>query len=631
MASKHHIVLINLKVSYHRASRCWRSNNLRSCLRICDELSKSIAASYSGGQDDHHDHDDPVEQFREELARLKQLVWFLKIKCLAEDYYVNESLLLNEDDIEGDDRVETFTSDRGTITRSTANKLATTSDFEGPGLTHTAGSELVENHQRQRTAILTGRMSSVSSRQGSGRATTSYRPLTTSLTATQTAFSRSTRPLLKYSTSELLSRPIYEYLYNAQAVTNKCPDYRQCLEYLNLVQNCWRRRLEAEQRFRGRAKKLDEVALILLADDSSKSDQLHLGTFWQLSFGICYFNLRMNKQAEEHFKLAQMANQKHLDAYTWLIKVYLRTNQTLKVLKTCEEGLARSRNALLYNWMARVQGLVSDSYAANQSLRESLRFYPTNVEALANVGYFSFYSDRLEQSLRCFERINQLTTNHQLTGGGGFESSCELLNNLALCNLACGRYHRVLPLFQKALLGSPSKEMTSNIWYNISFVPLSQGLRQLVIACLRLALKNNSQNEEALNNLGVLKHGPQIDDQLHYSNRQELWGAPGGASTRAQAMELANSGEQRRQQVQFDEAEAYFSAPVGGSPAANSPELGAGGVQPEMLYNMALIKRRRGQFLSSARHCRMYLRRDPNNYTMRALLREIKQLIAHDS
>lgn len=606
----------SLRILYFQANRCWRSNNLKACLFICDALASQLNSLINSTQLSTH-----------EIVQLKHLVWFLKIRCLANDHYVNESLLLNEGDIDDEDQVRVFSETRKSRVGRTNDFGVTTAHQPGDSRKTTTAGGMVE--ARPRTGgILTGRMPSVSSRQSS-RATTSYRPLTTNLTATQTAFSRSTKPLLKYATCYLLSKILFEYLYNAQSVSNKCPDYRQCLEYLNVVQNANRKRRHKEY-------SEDRISFskssLLISTNQVDDEQKSSGVFWLNCFGACYYNLHMNKQAEEYFQQSISLNPKYLDSYAWLVKIYLRYNQPHKILKTCEDGLKHSKNALLYNWMARVQSLIGDLYAANLSLRNSLSFYPTNLEALANVGYFAFYSDKLEQSLKCFQRIQQLSANHStcqmkdLNSVGG--SSAELFNNLALCNFYCGFHHKVMPLFLRAFLSSPNREVTSDIWYNLSFLPLSCGFKNLAIACLRISLKNNSQNEEALNNLGVLKYQYQIDDTIHYDNRQELWSL-GQQKQHDFGVELENLDDHDHQNM-YDEAETYFRPLIETSEAERNTNDFVD-LQPEMLFNMAIIKRKRGQLFASVRYCNHYLNYDQNNYHVRNILREISQIVSHDS
>lgn len=623
-----------LQLNYIEALRCWQTNNLRSCLSICDNLTRDL--------DTVSDRND-----KDESLKLKQLVRFLKIRCLADEYYSNESLLLHEDDIEGnsdDQVVRVYSGARVVSSRAGGTVRTRTVATRGSESTTTTTRGRTALDSRVKTGILTGRAPSAGSRQGSqGRSVSSYRPLTTSLTASQTAFSRSTRPLLKYSTNKYLAKSIYEYLYNAQVATNKCPDYRQCLEYLNLVQSSCRMR--SKLKFAVKTKvmgKSNSSNLVSLDDDESdennrRRDSQALGVYWLISFGICYYNLHMHKQAEEYFQSASSVDPNFLDCYTWLIKVYLITNQPANVLKTCRIGLSKSKSPLLYNWMARVQSLMGDLYAANLSLRSSLSYYPTNIEALSNVGYFAFYSDKLEQSLKCFERIQQLTYNRTTTQdsdlGASGGSTAQLLNNLATCYFYNGDHHKVLPLFFEAFLSSPNKEVTSDIWYNMSFVPLSFGFKNLAMACLHLALKNNSQNEEAMNNLGVLKFGPMINGNfdLHFENRQEFWGSTQTISYGSE-VELKNATDHKRCKSLYDEAESYFRPPNGDTqPNRDDDEFNVILSQPEMMYNMAILKRARGELLKAVIYGNMYLDKDPNNYSIRSLLREIHQLVAHDA
>lgn len=634
--------LVKLQIDYIKATRCWSSNNLKSCLLICDRLTKKVLLLATSSQGKNN------QNLLRQLNQLKQLIWFLKIRCLAEDYYVNESLLLNEDDIENDDDqisvLKTATT-RGPSTQSRRRELG--SSFGRSRRTNTSGSAI--DNGRVRTGILTGRVSSTITSSSSSRhyqrsgitktVTSSYKPLTTNLTATQTAFSRSTRPLLKYSTCHLLSKLAFEYLYNAQAATNACPDYRQCLEYLNLVHSSIRKRVKVVSS----SDKSSSTQLISTEIESSNDHRKVLGTFWLMAFGICYFNLRMSKQAEEYFQQALSLNPKHLDIYTWLIKTYLRSNQLNKVLKTCQSGLSQCEgSSILFNWMARVQSISSDLFAANISLRESLKYDPTNIEALANVGHFAFYSgDKIEFSLKCFERIQQLSMNQSIDVNESNSSLAQLMNNLALCNFYSGFYHKVVPLFMKAFLNSPNKEVTSDIWYNVSFVVLNFGLKNLAMACLKLSLKNNSQNEEAINNLGVLKYNHLIDDdQVHYYNRQELWALP-AKNCYDDEQDVAKNLNNLNEDVssfknKFDEAETYFT-PINLNMTTTGDKANTSfdvdlivQQQPETLYNMALIKNKRGQLLASVLYSNLYLEHDSENYHIRNLIKDVKQLISHD-
>jgi len=645
--------LVDIKTSYCRAIRCWQSNNLASCLQLCNQITLGLNNVAEPQRTAHS------------LASLKQLVWMLKIKCLAEDCYVNEALLLNEDDLDTEDQVCTFTATTSATAKRRSGLIRQDATATSGAPRPKSGRPLSAGRwsgtgglaNQRRTGIITGRMPSASSRRtsGAGRATSSYRPLTTSLTATQTAFSRSTQPLLRYANNHMLDKIVFEYLYNVQKVTNKCPDYRQCLEYLNSVQQNYRDRwarladqsatvLPAQRKRKDLEQKANHgQRLVDVLDDSDTTNGRELlDCFWLIAFGTCYFNLAMHKLAMDYFVAAKESNPRHLDAYLWLVKIYLRLNEPIRVLKTCDEGIANCKNAIMFNWKARVQSLLFDTYAAHATLKDSLHFYPTNIEALANVGHFHFYADKMEQALDCFQRIHQLSMN-SLGLSDGLSSdqrypanaSSELLNNLALCNYYAGNITKVLPYFQQAFLGSPNKETTSNIWYNLSFVPLGLGFVNLSIACLNMAIKSDSQNEEAINNLGVLKYGPKVNDPLHYKNKQESWDIQDNLKDYALNLKNCDSQEYRRNQIMFNEAESYFSTPgslVDISDDGLEPEAnGSYFKQTEMLLNMAVVKYQRGQLLSSVKYCQNYLEYDQNNYMVLNLMREIKQLVSHDS
>lgn len=588
--------LIPLQLDYIRAHRCWRSNQLDSCLQICNSLKQRLPERQDG---------DKTKQDLPYLSQLKLLFWFLNIRCLGDDYYLNESLLLNENDIENGGKVQTFTSDNRTRT-SAGIKTSETIGGRKSRRPTTSGIRL---DTRQRAAVITGRVPSVSSRR-SGMSTSSYRPLTTNLTATQTAFSRSTRPLLKYSNNPFLSKTFFDYLYSTQTVTNKCPNFRQCLEFLNSAKKLLDPRNTKE-------KQDDDSLLVSIEDDAKKIR--HIGTYWLISFGKCYFNLNMCKYAEEFFESAISMSPKYLDPYTWLVKVYLKTNQPAKVLKTCEEGLRMIKSPILYDWLARVQSLLANNYASNRTLRKSLQLYPTNIEALANVAYFSFYINRTEQSLKCYERIYRLSASNSTIVGSELNNSAGLLNNLALCNFYNGYYHKVIPLFLRAFLSSPDRETTSDLWYNLSFIPMNCGFTNLANACLKLALKNNSQNEEAMNNFGVLKYRAIIDDSVHFPNRHEHW------FKENQKQNLDDEIQGGSRSVQLADAEAYF-CPQDRSINEEDQYFG----QPEMLYNMVMVKRHKGQLLDAIKYSRLYLEYDPGDSHIRSLISDIRQLVSHD-
>lgn len=640
-------MLTKLKADYFRANRSWSSFDLKQCLRTCESIATNINKLSS-----LNETTDKLQLL--EINQLRQLVWFLKIKCLSDDYYVSEFLLLNEDDLDDEEHevrvINPVRSTTATVRatsaitgggRPTTRALSTTSRGRGTGATTAAAS--VSNKidlRRQQTGVVVGRMSSLSSRHSSRSTTTSYRPLTTNVTAIRTAFSRFTRPLLKYSANSFLSKQHFEYLYNTQANTSKCPDYRQCLEYLNLVRNNIQR--AARQTNKSKAATATSSAnannfseLVDLATTTNETDdKKSLGAYWLIAFGICYLKLRMNDLAEAYFNAAIETNPRQLDAYIWLVKIHLRSNEPNKVLATCKAGLVQSKSALLYNWMARVQSMNGNLRGALTSLRQSLEYFPIDLEALASAGHFAFYAEKHEQALKCFERIQQMSsvggTSGQPSTGWSAEAetitggacSSQVLNNLALCYLYCGQYHKVMPLFNQALLSSSSKETTGDIWYNISFVPLVLGCKNLALACLRLALKSNSEHEQAINNIGVLKYQRKL-----MSTKIEFEHDSNDNKSSDNTSNNQNLNDLQALEAEFDEAEMHFNSVAS---TDLHDEITSNNVMPQKLHNLALIKWRRGQLGESARLCKMYLKYDEHNYQIRSILDEIGQLVMFD-
>lgn len=575
---------LDLRPLYLQALRCWICNNLKDCITICDYLTKKLQAL--SGSDN-----------ADSLSEQKHQVWFLKIRCLADSYHINESLLINEEDAGGDAQV-TSTS-RNTSFGLISRRPDTGNRALAQNIT-SSGAKL----NRPKTGMISGRMHGISSRH-SNRGLSSYRPLTTGLANSQSTFSRSIRPLFKYSQCKPLSKLIYQYLYNAQTSTNSFPDYRQCLEYINLANKSSRSSEVDGRRFRD-------------GED----------IFWLMASGICYFNLNMNKEAEGHFMKSRDLDKKLIEPYTWLIKIYLKMGQLGFVLKVGDEALIHCKSSIVYNWMARVQSLIGDAASAHSNLRESLKHFPIDLEALANVGYNAFYSEEPELALRCFERIQQMSMSQHVSTSqeGELRESCQLLNNLALCNFYNGNYHKVIPLFLKSFLSSESRDMTSDIWYNLSFIPLMCGLKNMARACLEISLKNNSQNFQALNNLGVIKFKDLIEDNIHFENISEMWSS--SQPRLSSSNELSNLEDLDELTVKYDEAEVHFGQLNEGSRDQHS---GLATIeQPEMLFNLALLNRKRGHLLKSNIYCNLYLEHDPNNYHIANLLSDLKQLLFYD-
>lgn len=635
-----------LAVQYIRAHRCYVAGDHKTCQTICNKIDKRLSSMGGGVQ---------ASESAVSREQLKSLLWSLRSRRFAAETFVDESLLLEEEEVQADEGQIRQVS-RGSLATTTQSGARTTrpqtarvaAPFSRASNLKSSGAgvaSLMASSRRPRTGMLTGSrqaIAGIGSRgqdSSSGRmltALSAYRPLTASLTATQTAYSQSTRAYLAYANCRLIAKQVYEHLFCLQqrqqfarasgSGGSTCADYRQCLEYLSMqkaANNAKRRQLE-----RLNHDTTNLIGTIQTDSEDHNCDNNESDTFWHVAHGCCYFKLNMLRQSEESFRRALNYDPRLLDAYVWLIKVYLRLNQPKDILNVCDQGLEHCKSAILHNWKARVMSLSGDLYAANTSLRDSLLYFPTNIEALANVGHFAFYDDRLDLALHCFEIIDVLISNNRLYALDINRSQAQLLNNLALCHLHCGSYEKVVPLLQRALLATRpgDNEVVSDIWYNMSFATMKAGLIGLTMDCLRLALKYDPQNQAALNNLGVIKFGNLITRPIHFPNKHELW-----TTGHADLASMSPNGDDNHitedtfDETIYAEAETYFTSTIS---TINEETIQC---EPEMIHNLAVLKWHRGQFEDALKYCNAYDAYDSSNCHIEYIKRNIGELLRVDA
>lgn len=681
-----------LKIDYFCAHRYWVANDLSYCAKILEKLAINFNKLIINQTiADNH-----------QVKELKQLIWHLKIKCITDQNYIDEPLLLNDDEVEGkEDQIKVLTRphrnsslasystdrpktgfDKSVV--SMTERIHTTTSRPSTG-THVFSS-------RRRSGAITGRMSSLNSSRGATALGTSYRPLTTSLNESQTAFSRSTRSLLKFANNRMLAKIMFSYLYNVQVSSSKCPDFRQCLEFLYLAYQSRLDELSNETKnignITGQEARSQQEETMSRANRRGKSIRIkEMATdfdyFWLCSYGKCYYNLNMLRLSEENFLNCVKKEPMFVEAYAWLIKIYLSRNELIRMLEICNQGVERTKSSILQNWLSRIQTILGMHQQAYLTSTKLLLIDPTNFEALANVGYYCFYSGKYEEALKCFERIdmlcgssttslfdtmtelgNELNETNMLasieqqtliemanvaaSNSSSQTISVELLNNLALCYLYSGQYHLVIPLLQKALNNTKSQLEASDIWYNMSFVCVNCGCLQLAIECLNLSIKFNSQNQEAVNNLGVLKYKSLIEgynNQVHFQNRLELSSYNMSLNNNNDNIQSEHKHEcENETQTEYiekdkllEQAESYFN-PF--NPNANSDkdiymsdmsQYLFDSCEPEMLFNMALVKEQRGQLYQALSYLKAYLQFEPNNWQALKMIKEIKGIIQNDA
>ena len=102
--------------------------------------------------------------------------------------------------------------------------------------------------------------------------------------------------------------------------------------------------------------------------------------------------------------------------------------------------------------------MLNDSAKAVEYYRKALSIESCNLEAVASIASYHFYTDQPEIALRFYKRLIQLGVN-----------SAEVWNNLALCCFYDAQYDMFWTCFEKALQQADDTNF-ADIWYNISTV-----------------------------------------------------------------------------------------------------------------------------------------------------------------
>ena len=116
-----------------------------------------------------------------------------------------------------------------------------------------------------------------------------------------------------------------------------------------------------------------------------------------------------------------------------------------------------------------------------------------NVEGIASLASYHFYTDQPEVALRLYRRLVQLGVNN-----------AELWNNMGLCSYYAGQYDIALNCFEKALDVADDSNL-ADIWYNVSQVAIGIGDLGFAYEALKIAISVDPNHSEAFNNLGVLE------------------------------------------------------------------------------------------------------------------------------
>ncbi|KAJ9514769.1 hypothetical protein QJQ45_028539 [Haematococcus lacustris] len=292
-------------------------------------------------------------------------------------------------------------------------------------------------------------------------------------------------------------------------------------------------------------------ALELCAMATQKAD--FQDWWWKARLGKCYYQLGLLRDAEKQLK-SSIKTQEMMSAVLELAKVYLRLDQPNSALEHYTAALQAGQGAAggwlgtgrglagggqahpgdpdLLLGMARVYDALGDTDKGVQFYKNVLYYDASNVEAIACLAAFHFYTDQPEIALRYYRRLLQMGV-----------TNTELWTNLGLCCFYASQarhtpprappthlpplltrmpgphpssYDLCLGCFERALQLSDDGNV-ADVWYNISQVAVGIGDLGLAGQCLRLAVALDPGHAEAHTNLGVLE-GRKGNDTLARSH-----------------------------------------------------------------------------------------------------------------
>ncbi|XP_074595169.1 tetratricopeptide repeat protein 8 [Brevipalpus obovatus] len=495
-----------------------RNKNFEECIEVCNQaLEKS----------------------------LDQAFWMLKMRCLTNQIYVDDveadeegisEMLLDDNAIQTSARPGTSlrTGDRN----QTASKSPSSSQMNRP-LTQSG---------RPLSGILRpgtqgGRMNTIESALKTPRTAKSSRPMTSSSgrqirIGTASMVSQSDGPFLnmsrlnisKYAGKQIIAKPLFDYLIYSEN------NVRHALEL------------------------------------SSKAIQHTSGNdwFWKLALGKCYYKVGLVRDAEAQFKAALGHQESSVETYLWLGKIFLRLDQPLAALDVYRRGLIKyPGETFLMAHTARVHEALMQMDDSIKFYREILHIEAINIEAIACLAMYHFYTDQPETAVKYYRRLLQM----------GMRNA-EIYNNLALCCYYSQQFDVSITCFEKALECADEDDIVADVWYNIGMLAIGTGDRQLAIQAFRLALVARNTHPEAYNNLGVLEM-TKVNPTTH----------------------------------NLHQAKAFFQA------SANN-----GSHLHESLYNMALIGEKTGHYDLCYQSVKRSLQIQPDFYSAKQLFIKVKEM-----
>lgn len=189
--------------------------------------------------------------------------------------------------------------------------------------------------------------------------------------------------------------------------------------------------------------------------------------------------------------------------------MYVRLDQPNTALEALSAALGSNPgNTSLLIAVARLHDGLGDMDAGVQVYKDVLFHDSSNVEAIACLGSYHFYSDQPEVALRYYRRLLQMGV-----------TSCQLWNNLGLCTFYASHYDLTLSCFERALATAEEDGESADVWYNLGQLAVGIGDANLGYQAFKVAAALDPDHAEALNNLGVLEARRGADAQVRIGFR----------------------------------------------------------------------------------------------------------------
>mmetsp|Transcript_15566 Transcript_15566/g.15392 ORF Transcript_15566/g.15392 Transcript_15566/m.15392 type:complete len:116 (-) Transcript_15566:456-803(-) len=115
----------------------------------------------------------------------------------------------------------------------------------------------------------------------------------------------------------------------------------------------------------------------------------------------------MIKEAERQLQ-SSIKTQDMIVTHLELAKVSMRRDQALKTIEVYQSGLeAHPFEVHLYTGISRTYEFINDPTNSNKLCKVVLNFDNTNVEAIATLASYHFYTNQPEIALRFYRRLIQ--------------------------------------------------------------------------------------------------------------------------------------------------------------------------------------------------------------------------------